>query len=132
MDTTVYDITKWLKTQPTWLQEAAIRLQSKSELDDKDYLDFIKIIKGEKTLSPDFSAFVIGTVGSNTVSINSISDIEGIDRLQPRKPLEFSENGISVVYGSNGSGKSGYARILKRASGNTSVQIRACESKSVN
>jgi ABC-type transport system involved in cytochrome c biogenesis ATPase subunit len=46
----------------------------------------------------------------------SIGEIEGIDSLAPQEPLGFDGN-LTTIYGHNGSGKSGYARILKRACG---------------
>ncbi len=47
----------------------------------------------------------------------SISDVQGIENMSPKAPLEFGSGNLVVVYGHNGSGKSGYTRILKRASG---------------
>ena len=34
--------------------------------------------------------------------------------LPPSRPLTFELDGLTIVYGDNGSGKSGYARLLKR------------------
>lgn len=49
------------------------------------------------------------------VSLLSISDVSGVNNLAPEQALLFEPNGITVIYGDNGAGKSGYARILKRA-----------------
>ena len=40
--------------------------------------------------------------------------ISGVNHLAARQNLTFSATGLTIVYGANGSGKSGYARILKR------------------
>jgi len=37
--------------------------------------------------------------------------------LAPKKPLEFGKGNLTVIYGSNGSGKSGYVRLLKHVCG---------------
>lgn len=49
--------------------------------------------------------------------ISSIDSITGVNAISSPKPLEFGEKGITVVYGMNGSGKSGYIRIMKMVSG---------------
>lgn len=46
------------------------------------------------------------------VMLKSISNIAGVGALSPQASLQF-ENGLTVVYGENGCGKSSYVRILK-------------------
>ena len=48
------------------------------------------------------------------VSIVKISDINGVNALANDASLEFSTEGITVVYGLNGAGKSGFMRIFKQ------------------
>jgi energy-coupling factor transporter ATP-binding protein EcfA2 len=45
----------------------------------------------------------------------AIKDVQAVNQLAPDQTLSFAANGITVVYGDNGAGKSGYARLLKRA-----------------
>ena len=45
----------------------------------------------------------------------SIDDVRNVNIIKSGQSQPFAESGITVVYGNNGSGKSGYARILKRA-----------------
>jgi len=49
------------------------------------------------------------------VSLLSIADVTGVNNLAAGQTLGFETNGITIIYGDNGAGKSGYARILKRA-----------------
>ena len=49
------------------------------------------------------------------VSLLSIADVTGVNNLAAGQALGFEPNGITIIYGDNGAGKSGYARILKRA-----------------
>lgn len=48
------------------------------------------------------------------VRINSIARTEHVNALVSPQPLTFAPRGLTIVYGDNGSGKSGYARLLKR------------------
>lgn len=61
------------------------------------------------------SAFSQSTSG--TLRLCSISSVEGVNALAPKKPLVFGKDNITVVYGNNGSGKSGYVRLLKHVCG---------------
>ena len=51
------------------------------------------------------------------IKLKSISNIKGINALSPKTPLCFGDKNLSIIYGLNGSGKSGYARILKHICG---------------
>jgi len=50
----------------------------------------------------------------SAVRLVSITKIEHVNALASDRPLTFAEDGLTIVYGDNGSGKSGYARLLKR------------------
>jgi energy-coupling factor transporter ATP-binding protein EcfA2 len=119
-----YDIRPWLNKQPVWLREAAIRLQKKNTLAEKDISDLVKIIKGENRILPDLSDLVTGAATTNTVRLISLSNVRGIDKLHPRKPLDLGSGNLVIVYGRNGSGKSGYARILKKCCGKTNNSLK--------
>lgn len=46
------------------------------------------------------------------IELITLSDITGVNRLEKNQTLTFSKN-LTVVYGENGTGKTGYSRILK-------------------
>ena len=47
--------------------------------------------------------------------LGSIGPLRNIDRLAAEQPpLKFAINGVTLIFGANGSGKSGYCRIAKR------------------
>jgi hypothetical protein len=62
----------------------------------------------EEHLPPD-------QVSGNSIVLESISQVKGVNNLAEEQELEFAVNGMTVVYGDNGAGKSGYTRILKSA-----------------
>jgi energy-coupling factor transporter ATP-binding protein EcfA2 len=47
-------------------------------------------------------------------TVGAISNVENVNQLAPNQHLPFALSGITLVYGQNGSGKTGYARILKQ------------------
>ena len=115
-------ISEWFSERPKWIQVAATRLLQQSELTDKDVSELAILCQQEaegnlpnKTCSFPATAFSQGAAG--TLRLCSISDVEGVNALAPKKPLEFGKGNIAIVYGNNGSGKSGYVRLLKHICG---------------
>ena len=115
-------LSKWFSKRPQWLQNAATLLLNQAELTAKDLSDLATICQQEAdgklpktSCSFPTSAFSQGAAGA--LRLCSISDIEGVNALAPKKPLKFGKGNITVVYGSNGSGKSGYVRLLKHVCG---------------
>lgn len=115
-------LTKWFSKRPIWLQIAATRLLQQSDLTDKDVSDLATLCQQEAegklpqtTYSFPATAFSQGAAG--TLRLCSIRDVEGVNALAPKKPLEFGKGNITIVYGNNGSGKSGYVRLLKHVCG---------------
>ncbi len=115
------DIVKWLHTQPDWLQEAAERLLEQGALNEEavgQCAERLKSLDGQKvTKHRSFRRLGGVSLSSMGLKIDSIGDIQGIENLSPRKPLDFGSGNLTVIYGHNGSGKSGYTRILKKVCG---------------
>ncbi|WP_066481198.1 MULTISPECIES: AAA family ATPase [unclassified Sphingomonas] len=51
------------------------------------------------------------------VILHSIGPLQGLDRLVPGQILKFAIDGVTVIFGENGSGKSGYTRALRQLCG---------------
>lgn len=51
------------------------------------------------------------------VHLIRVEEISNVNALSSSKPLTFGEKGLTLIYGDNGSGKSGYARVLRSAVG---------------
>lgn len=52
------------------------------------------------------------TPTAKTIELDSLSAITGVNRLAKNQAVNFAKN-ITVIYGENGTGKTGYSRILK-------------------
>jgi len=108
---------------PAWQRDALRRIVAKGRLNDADLKDLVELCKqgrGAKTtaLKPDLltKSHLPANPGQGAaVSLVSIADVDGVNNLAPEQTLSFDPKGITIVYGDNGTGKSGYARILKRA-----------------
>ena len=121
MKSTSDDIRQWLNKQPDWLQDAAERLLKQGSLsatDVKDLVAHLRTADGQKvTLHRTFDSLVRPSTTSSHLRLKSIGALTGIEGLAPRRPLTFGQKNLTVVYGHNGSGKSSYARLLKKVTG---------------
>lgn len=114
------EIFNWLNKQNEWVREAAHRLLTKGDLDDKDIGDLVALAKKtepKEKASQSYPSINKGTAATAELRLESIGPVVGIDALNPKKPLTFGEGKLSVVYGTNGSGKSGFTRIITKACG---------------
>jgi hypothetical protein len=48
------------------------------------------------------------------VSLGALHGLSNVNALAPGERLSFGKAGLTVIYGDNGAGKSGYARVLKQ------------------
>lgn len=119
------EIKNWLLTQADWLQEAAVRILQKSTLSENDYQEISALIKTPEgrliTQHRNYDELIVSQLKSE-LRLKAIKGVIGIENLAPRDPLTFGTGNLSVIYGHNGSGKSSYTRILKKASGVSRAQ----------
>ena len=111
----------WVHAQPHWVQLAATKVYAKEEVKDDLIDELLALLKTKEGQSKENKINLAGilkgpSAAAGDIRILSIGEIEGIEALAPRSPLPFSPK-LSVVYGHNGSGKSGYARIIKKLCG---------------
>ncbi|MBK5411543.1 AAA family ATPase [Pseudomonas sp. TH34] len=52
---------------------------------------------------------------SDPIKLCSVHSVENVNAIYNGSTLPFSHSGITLIYGENGSGKSGYTRLLKNA-----------------
>jgi len=119
------DILAWSSANlPLWQRDALRRLFQKQALDSQDMDDLYAMLKGGRGIldpqnrQPDPLAQQHLPAQPTTVSpvlLLAIRDLKNVNRIAPNQKLDFSTSGITVIYGGNASGKSGYSRVLKRA-----------------
>jgi len=116
-------ILDWSQDRPSWQRDALRRIVSKGQLDAGDLIELTELCKTGKgnnssSLKPDplVKKHLPANPGEGAaVSLVSVGGVTGVNNLAPDQTLTFEQNGITIVYGDNGAGKSGYARVLKRA-----------------
>lgn len=113
----------WLSGLPKWLQTAAADLVNQSRFPDDEGIKWLAnlCIAEVQTATTGFSSVPAGTFDAEPsgarVRIRSISRIAGVNALADGSSIDFGSADMAVIYGLNGAGKSGYARLLKHASG---------------
>ena len=112
---------EWLQQQPYWLQDATWYLYNKMPIDDKKISEYVQMCVRQvhkKTCSFEKMSYtdVLPSNEKVQISIKSVSEISNVNALAENTRLEFGEKGVSVIYGLNGAGKSGFMRIFKHIS----------------
>ena len=116
------EINDWLKERPKWIQSAADYYIKFGVFDDESIDRFATLCleEADNKLSDihyEFPNNAFATDEHEPIRLNSIGNITGVNMLSPQKPLSFGSSNIAIVYGNNGSGKSGYVRLLKHICG---------------
>lgn len=126
------DIEVWSKQLSPWRRDALRRLSTSNELSDTDLEDLLAMIKQAAGFDLDMPAptpapFAKAHFGGGTqqpIVLKGIANVENVNRLVAKAGLDFCPEALTVVYGRNGSGKSGFVRILRTAC-RTRVENRA-------
>ncbi|MBX7096431.1 MAG: AAA family ATPase [Myxococcaceae bacterium] len=116
------EIVAWSKDRPEWQRDALRRLAETGTLTSADLDELAQLcLAAHGVESVEVRPVPISTdhlpqqgqaVGA--VGLTKLSAVKNVAALLPDQNLRFLPKGLSIVYGDNGSGKSSYARILKR------------------
>lgn len=118
-DHAVLELLEWIKNRPAWHADALIRA-SKGPLSPTDILELTdKCILESQASSPQkrsVSAEELSVTTSTAppVTLTQISNAQNVNRLAANQALQFAPIGLTVIYGANGTGKSGYTRLLRQ------------------
>lgn len=129
------EILVWASNKPAFLKDALRRIISSSTITQTDIDELALLLKKENgdtsvTLNaiPIDNTHIPAAVAAGTVypKLISIKDPINVCALHNQGHLQFSNSGLTVVYGNNGSGKSSYSRILKKLcwSRNSNVELK--------
>jgi len=119
------DILAWSQESlKPWQQDAVRRLFQKVELGGQDVEDLYAMLRSANGVSgsqavaivPFAAAHIPQSSGTETlVTLKALKDLTAVNRIASTRPLSFAPTGLTAIYGRNGSGKSGYSRVLKKA-----------------
>lgn len=111
------EILSWSFDRPAWQRDALRRLVTQGELSTDD-IDELSLLCKDTSLTSE--PLIEGHInaqrpGAPTVSLKKIRDVQNVNALAEGQSLTFIPKGLTIIYGDNGAGKSGYVRILKNA-----------------
>jgi energy-coupling factor transporter ATP-binding protein EcfA2 len=120
------DVVAWSVDAPAWQRDALRRLYGQQKFAAADVEELYVLCRqvhglleeGESPLTAqplDASHVPANWNTGGVVTLKSIGHAKNVNALADDQTLHFADVGLTVVYGDNGAGKSGYGRVLKRA-----------------
>ncbi len=120
VETLETEVKKFADGLPYWSKFLAEKILSGNGISDNDIdtscsylLEHLRL--KEETEKPeieiDYNAENTGNYKSDLL-LTKLENVEGVNALTENQTIEFSPN-LTIVYGANGSGKSGYVRLFK-------------------
>jgi energy-coupling factor transporter ATP-binding protein EcfA2 len=109
------DIIAWALERPGWQQDVLVALANGESYGPEQIAQLVEGILAGTNVAPSQKAKNISVKSSviEQVQLTAVADLCGVNALVDGQRLEFGASGLTVVYGDNGSGKSGYARVVK-------------------
>ena len=109
------DILKWSADIPAWQRDALRRLCGQAKLEQADLTSIVAICKAIEQGSPLEATHIRDPAASHAmVSLGALYGLSHVNAIAPGERVSFGKSGLTVIYGDNGAGKSGYARVLKQ------------------
>lgn len=111
----------WANEQDTWVRRlVAIVLSSRRPISEPQVDVLYNMYLAEKGLGesecpkePPLGYPMDDAASAEDLRLIKLSNVDGVNALTPGSEIEFCKN-LTILYGENGAGKTGYARILKR------------------
>lgn len=115
------DIKKFADSLPYWSKYLADKILKGVQISDIEIDTALSYLKEELKLIPETPKPAISIQYTPTPDAHKadtvferLEQVEGVNALAEGVPIEF-DTGLTVIYGENGSGKSGYVRLFKQA-----------------
>lgn len=110
------NILAWSADSPNWQKDALRRLATQATLGSAEIDELVAICKGDNPATPlDAAHLRDPSRDQGEVYLRQVHGVRHVNALVADQRLTLHRVGLTVIYGDNGSGKSGYARILKKA-----------------
>jgi energy-coupling factor transporter ATP-binding protein EcfA2 len=109
------DIVAWALERPAWQQKVLVRLADGQDVDNTAIGELADELLPPDSNDPsrDAKGISLKSDAVQQVQIVQIANTVGVNALLEGQRLAIASTGLTVIYGDNGSGKSGYARIIK-------------------
>src|SRR5690625_2333667 len=116
-------IWEWAESLEDWQNDLLRRIYEKGELTETDRQE-VKENLFATTLGIDLPNEIIrlqkdqvqtGISDEEPVRIKKLSNLKNVGKVSEDGSLTFLTDGLTIIYGDNGAGKSSYARVLKKA-----------------
>lgn len=121
VETLETEVKKFANELPYWAKYLAEKILSGTGISDNDietsYSYLLEELKlKEKTEKQEIAINYNASAGDYKPDLlfTKLENVEGVNALTENQTIDFSAN-LTIIYGANGSGKSGYARLLKKA-----------------
>ena len=119
------EILNWASTLPAWQSDAVRRFLTQESLSKQDQDEILGLLKAEHGLTDPPKPTPLARPlkpedipasgpSRQTVVLKAMHSVKNVNALAKDQRLNFRK-GITVIYGDNSAGKSGYSRVLKRA-----------------
>ena len=115
------EILDWSKDRPTWQRDALRRLVIGAEVSDAAIGELTELCKKKHGLAGDVEEANLTAehvapeqTAGGAIAIDGVTHHSGVNALAPEQTIRFGPN-LTIVFGRNAAGKSGYTRILKQA-----------------
>lgn len=113
------EIFAWVQGLDLWKQELFKRASASPTLPAADTQEVIAMLLGGSDGNSFPREVTRGDLpgaegGDEPMLVKSLSDLRAVNKIQDGQKIGFEE-GLKVVYGGNGAGKTGYSRVLKHA-----------------
>lgn len=109
------NILAWSTDSPDWQRDALRRLATQATLEPAEIDELVSICKGDNPAIPlEAGHLRVPNRDQGEVYLRQVHGVQHVNALAPNQRLTLRRVGLTIIYGDNGSGKSGYTRILKK------------------
>ncbi len=113
----------WVQTLPPWQSDLLRRLTTLDEITEEALKDATRMVVasfGFQTSTPaagpvPLPALMVAAEKAASTRILALKDLQSVGSIESGQRLDFGATGLTVIFGETGSGKSSYARVLRKA-----------------
>ena len=120
----------WVQTLPAWQSDLLRRLTTIEDVSDDDIEDATRIVLtffgSDDAGSPVPLPALAAPTAHRVTQILALKDLVAVGSIEAGQRLDFLPDGLTIVFGETGSGKSSYARVLRKACRSSAKPVFWC------